>query len=194
MIARRGGRTGHAHDQAEIGYQPVIGPEDGGAERIAAQAVAALQPRQGAAGDSPRQGFHHGLDDAVVRALGRGQAAGDRFRLIVILPAVALLEAADGRQDELGPEAMGEPGKDPGPPTRLQPADVDADPPELLAPEFGMGLLDGSQTVVDLAEMRIALRRREGAVERGAIDLALKIGPIAAGGLLIGIGHDEILP
>jgi hypothetical protein len=53
-----------------------------------------------------------------------------------------------------------------------------------------MGLLDRGQPAIDLGEMRVALCLGEGAVERGAVDLAPEIGPVAAGGFAL--AHDDV--
>src|SRR5262249_8422360 len=102
-----------------------------------------------------------------------------------VLPAVAPFEIADGRQYELGAQATGEPGEHAGPPAWLKPADICPDLAELLAPELRMGLFHRRETAIDLAQMRILLGLGEGAIGRGAGDLALEIGPVTVGGVLV---------
>ena len=109
---RREVRSGHAHDEAQIGAQPVIGAEHGGAQRIAAEgAMPALQPRNRRAAERARRRRRQRLDDAGVRALGRGQPAGNGFRLAVIGAAVQLLERIDARQDEGRTETARQPSE-----------------------------------------------------------------------------------
>ena len=70
-------RAGHAHDEAQIGAQPVIGAEHRSAQRIAAQgAMSALQSRNRCAAERAWRRRRQRLDNAGVRALGRGQPAG----------------------------------------------------------------------------------------------------------------------
>src|SRR5437899_5674255 len=60
-----------------------------------------------------------------------------------------------------------------------------ADAVKLLAPEFGMRLLDRGEPAVNLLQARIALCVRKGAVERGAVDLSLQIGAVTRCGVVI---------
>ncbi|MNY59752.1 hypothetical protein D3C86_1962280 [compost metagenome] len=50
---------------------------------------------------------------------------------------------------------------------------------ELCPPEVGMALLDAGQAAVQLAQFRPALALGEGAVQRGAVDLALQVATVA---------------
>src|SRR5262249_19571166 len=128
-------------------------------------------------------------NDPVVGALRHMQPACPRFRLLVVLPAVSLLEIADGREHELRAEATSEPGEHAGPPARLKLADICADAAELIAPELRMGFFHRREAAIDLAQMRILLRLGERAIKGGAVDFALEIGPVAAGGVFV--VHDD---
>ena len=177
---RRQVRSGHAHDEAQIGAQPVIGPEHGGAQRVAAKgAMPALQPRDRRAAERARRPRCQRLDDAGVRALGRGQSAGDGFRLGVIGTAVQLLERIDARQDERRTETARQPSKAPRPEAGPQARHALTHRTDLALPELGMRLLDGAEASINLRQLGVLLGLRERPVERRAVDLALQIGPIA---------------
>ena len=62
---------------------------------------------------------------------------------------------------------------------------------ELLLPKLRMGLLDRGQPAIDLGEMRVALGLGQCAVERGAVDLASKIRPVAANS--VALAHKALL-
>ena len=95
----------HAHDQAEVGDQPVVGAEHGGAERIAGgAAMAALERRDRAPGQAAAA-RNRRFDDPRVRPLVGRQPARDRFRLTVVGVAVARLGGGDRRQHEGRAEA-----------------------------------------------------------------------------------------
>src|SRR6266446_4592603 len=105
-------RPGDPHDKAHVRDKPVIGAEDRGAQRVATHStVPALQTGQGGTAKRPRRTRGERLDDAGMRALGRRQPAGDRFRLSVISAAVEMLERIDGRQHKRRAEAPREPSE-----------------------------------------------------------------------------------
>jgi len=118
--------------------------------------------------------------------LGGRQAAGHRLGLSIVLPAIALLEPVDGRQDELRPEAARQPGERAGAPAEPQPPGPRADAVELLAPEFGMPFLDRGEPAVDFPEAGIGFRVGQRTIERGTVDLASQIGAVARRGIVIG--------
>src|SRR6185437_15271875 len=74
----------HAHDEAEIRDQPVIGAEHGGTQRVAADAaVPPLDAGEDAAGHAARRAGD-GLQDAGMRAFRLRQAGEDRLRLRIV--------------------------------------------------------------------------------------------------------------
>jgi len=85
-----------------------------------------------------------------VRSLGRGQSAGNGFRLGVIGPAVHLLEHVDGWQHKRRTKASGKPRKCPGSETRPQSWHALIDRSDLALPELGMSLLDRTEAGVPL--------------------------------------------
>src|SRR5204863_10058156 len=70
-----------------------------------------------------------------------------------------------------------------------EPAGAGTDAVELIAPEFGVSLLDGSETAVKLFQARIGFGIGQRPVKRGAIDFSLQIGAVACGG--VAVGHRE---
>jgi hypothetical protein len=50
---------------------------------------------------------------------------------------------------------------------------------DVVLPIFGVRSLDRREAPIDLRQLRVLLGLREGAVEGGAVDLALKIGGVA---------------
>jgi hypothetical protein len=172
--------AGDAHDQAQVRDEPIIGAENGGSERVAAEAaVTALEAGQRAAGDRRRPIASQRLDDAGMRALRGRQSAGHRFRLLVVLAAVDLLQGVDRGQHEFGAEAAGKPGERAGTESRLQPRLLSTDRGQALAPELRVRILDLGEAAIDLCQLGILLGLGERAVECRAVDLALKIGAVA---------------
>ena len=139
----------------------------------------ALQPRDRRAAERARRPRRQRLDDAGVRALGRGQSAGDGFRLPVIGAAVQLLERVDARQDKSRTETARQPSERPRPKARPQARHALTDRPDLAFPEFGMRLLDRAEASINLSQLGVLLGLRQRSVERGAVHFALQIGPIA---------------
>ena len=110
-----------------------------------------------------------------MRALGVGEAGGDRLGLGVVHAAVALFQRREGRQDKARSKPPGKPDQRTGAPIRPPRRRCHAQPVELLFPELGMRLLDRGKTAVDLGEMRVLLGGGQRAVERGAVDLSLQV-------------------
>jgi hypothetical protein len=180
-------RSCHAHYEAEIGAQPVIGAEHGGAQRVAAKgAMPALQPRNCRAAERPGRRRRQRADDAGVRTLGRGQPAGDGFRLRVVGAAVELLERVDARQHEGRTETARQPSERPRPEARPQARHALADRPDLALPKLGMRLLDRAEASVDLRQLGVLFGLRQRSVERGAVDLPLQIGGVALARIFLG--------
>jgi hypothetical protein len=184
---RREVRSGHAHDEAQIGAQPVIGAKHGRAQRIAAEGVMpALQSRDRRAAERARRLCRQRLDDAGVRALGRGQPAGNSFRLGVIGAAVPLLERIDARQDERRTETARQPSKAPRPEARPQARRALTDHTDLALPKLGMRFLDGAEASINLRQLGVLLGLRQRSVERGAVNLPLQIGLVALARIFLG--------
>jgi hypothetical protein len=184
---RRQVRAGHSHDEAQIGAQPVVCAEHGRAQRVAAKgAMSALQSRDRRAAERARRLCRQRLDDAGVRALGRGQPAGNSFRLPVIGAAVQLLERVDAGQDEGRTKTARQPSERPHPKARPQARHALADRPDLAFPELGMRLLDRAEASINLRQLWVLLGLRQRSVERGAVNLPLQIGLVALARIFLG--------
>src|ERR1700680_469647 len=146
----------------------------------------ALQPRDRRAVERTRRRRRQCLDDAGVRALSRGQPAGDGFRLRVVGAAVQLLERVDARQYEGRTEAARQPGEPPRPKARPQARHALADGPDLAFPELGMRLFNCAGASINLRELWVLLGLRQRSVKRGAVDLALQIGLVALARIFFG--------
>ena len=180
-------RPRNPHDQAHIGDEPVIGAEHGGAQRVAAHpAMPALQARQRSATERAWRARSQRLDDARMRPFGGRQPAGDSFGLRIVSAAVQMLERIDRRQHESRAEAPREPSERAGPETGAQLRHAVIDRRDVVLPVLGVGLLDRRQAPIDLRQLRVLLGLRQGPVEGGAVDLALKIGRVAPSWIFFG--------
>ncbi len=180
--------AGHAHDQAHVGAEAVVGAQDGCAKGISTHRAvatfepgdcAALHPRLARTADGvqqPRVGVLVGLH---VLAAGVG--------LGVVLGAVGRLVAGNGRQDEVGAEAAAHPGEGVGAKADAHGRDGAAGLADLLFPEGGVLVLAVSQAAVDLGQRGLGLDPGEGPIEGGAIAFGLEVGLVA--GQVFGVGH-----
>jgi hypothetical protein len=145
--------AGHAHHEAQIRTEPVIGAQHRGAQGITAEsAMPALQAGDRWPAESAGRWRCQGLDDAGMRSLGRRQSAGNGLRLGIVGAAVHLLEGIDGRQYEGWTEAARQPCERARPKARLQPRHSLIDRCDFALPEFGVSLLHGPQASVTCAK------------------------------------------
>src|SRR4029077_15087318 len=83
-------------------------------------------------------------------------------------------------------ETAREPGERPRPEARPQVGHALADRAHFAFPEFGVSLFDRAEASVNLRQLRVLLGQRQRSVERGAVDLALQIGPVAPSRIFLG--------
>ncbi|MNZ93892.1 hypothetical protein D3C78_1129840 [compost metagenome] len=112
-------------------------------------------------------------------ALLAGHAGITGLRLVVVLAAVDLLQRGGGADHPVRAEQAGDADQQAGAPAGRQLRRCRVNVAELLAPEAGMALLDAGQAAVQLAQLGPALALGEGAVQCGAVDLALQVAPVA---------------
>ncbi|MOA23398.1 hypothetical protein D3C78_1440170 [compost metagenome] len=124
-----------------------------------------------------------------MRAFLAGHAGIAGFRLLVVLAAVDLLQRGGGADHPVRAEQAGDADQHAGTPTRAQLGGGGAELLELRPPEARMALLDAGQAAVQLAQLGPALALGEGAVQRGAVDLALQVAAVAFEVGLAFVGH-----
>lgn len=128
--------AGDAHHQGEVGHEPVVSTEHGGAQGVAADgAVPALQPRDRVAGHARGRSAGDGGQEPGVGALVGAHRRVLGLELLVVHAAVGVLGGGHGRQHGGSAGPAGDPGHHAGAPAGPAVRQGDAGWGELVLPE-----------------------------------------------------------